>query len=71
MSHTLTIRLTDELLAWLKETSRQSGTPVGKLVREQLEIARAKSGKQRFLRHAGAIMGGPPDLSSRKGFARS
>ena len=25
---------------------------------------------QRFLRHLGAITGGPPDLSSRKGFSR-
>ena len=69
MSHTLTIRLTDELLAWLKETSRLTGVPMGKLVREQLETAKANSGKQRFLRPLGAIKGGPPDLSSRKGFS--
>jgi hypothetical protein len=69
MGHTLTIRLTDELLAWLKETSRLTGIPMGKLVREQLERAKANSGKQRFLRHLGAIKGGPPDLSSRKGFS--
>lgn len=71
MSHTLTIRLTDELLVWLKETSRKTGIPVGRLVREQLETARSRAGNQRFLRHAGAIKGGPPDLSSRKGFSRS
>jgi hypothetical protein len=71
MSHTLTIRLTEELLDWLKETSRRTGMPMGKLVREQLESARANGGKQRFMRHAGAIRGGPPDLSSRKGFSRS
>jgi hypothetical protein len=71
MSHTLTIRLTDELLDWLKETSRRTGIPVGRLVREQLEAAKTKGGKQRFLRHAGVIAGGPPDVSSRKGFSRS
>jgi len=71
MSHTLTIRLTDELLAWLKETSRKTGVPVGRLVRQQLETARSQGGTQRFLRHAGEITGGPPDLSSRKGFSRS
>jgi hypothetical protein len=71
MSHTLTIRLTEELLAWLKETSRRTGVPMGKLVREQLESARANGGRQRFLRHVGAITGGPADLSSRKGFSRS
>jgi Ribbon-helix-helix domain len=69
MSHTLTIRLTDELIQWLKETSRLTGIPMGKLIREQLESAKASSGKQRFLRHLGAIKGGPPDLSSRKGFS--
>jgi hypothetical protein len=69
MSHTLTIRLTDELLEWLKETSRLTGVPMGKLVRDQLENAKANSGKQRFLRHLGTIKG-PADLSSRKGFSK-
>ena len=71
MSHTLTVRLTDELLDWLKETSLRTGIPVGRLIREQLETAKAEGGKQRFLRHAGAIAGGPRDVSSRKGFSRS
>jgi hypothetical protein len=71
MSQTLTIRLTDDLLAWLKETSRQTGVPMGRLIREQLESAKSNRGKQRFLRYAGAIKGGPPDVSSRKGFSRS
>ncbi len=35
MSHTLTIRLTDELLAWLNDTSRQTGMPEGRIVRQQ------------------------------------
>ncbi|MGO8794197.1 MAG: ribbon-helix-helix domain-containing protein [Candidatus Sulfotelmatobacter sp.] len=71
MSHTLTIRLTDELLSWLKETSQRTGIPMGRLVREQLESAKSNGGKQRFMRHAGAITGGPPDVSSRKGFSRT
>lgn len=70
MSHTLTIRLTDELLAWLKETSRQTGIPVGRLVRQQIEAAKSNGGSQRFMRHAGAITGGPANVSSRKGFSR-
>lgn len=69
MSHTLTIRLTEELLTWLKETSRQTGMPMGRLVREQLETAKANGGKQRFMRHVGALSG-PPDLSSRKGYSK-
>ena len=71
MSHTLTIRLTEEILEWLKERSRQTGVPVGRLIRQQLESAKSSGGKQRFLRHAGAIHGGPADVSSRKGFSRS
>jgi hypothetical protein len=71
VSHTLTIRLTDELLTWLKEQSRQTGIPVGRLIRLQLEEARSTGGKQRFLRHAGVITGGPSNVSSRKGFSRS
>jgi predicted DNA-binding protein len=70
MSHTLTIRLTDELLDWLKETSRVTGIPMGRLVREQIENAKANTGKQRFLRHLGKISGGDPNASSRKGFSR-
>jgi len=70
MGHTLTIRLTEELMAWLKETSRRTGVPMGRLVRDQIEAAKSSRGK-RFLRHAGAIKGGPADISSRKGFSRS
>jgi hypothetical protein len=69
MSHTLTIRLTEELLAWLKEISRQTGSPVGRIIRQQLESAKSGKGGQKFLRHAGKISG-PADLSSRKGFSR-
>lgn len=69
MSNTLTIRLTEELLAWLKDTARRTGIPVGRLIREQLESAKSHSGEQRFMRHAGT-MSGPSDLSSRKGYSR-
>jgi hypothetical protein len=69
MSHTLTIRLTEELLAWLKDVSRRTGLPVGRIIRQQLESARAEKGNQQFLRYAGKI-NGPSDLSARKGFSR-
>jgi predicted DNA-binding protein len=71
MSHTLTIRLTDDLIDWLKEKSRRTGVPVGRLIRQQLEAAKSNGHEQRFLRHIGAIRGGATDLSSRKGFSRS
>jgi len=70
MSHTVTIRLTADLAEWLEERRRQTGLPISRIIRHQLERAKSESGNQRFLRHAGQISG-PPDLSSRKGFARS
>jgi hypothetical protein len=70
MSNTLTIRVPEELLEWLRQTSRVTGIPVGRLVRDKLEAAKEQSGKQKFMRYAGTITGGPPDLSSRKGFSR-
>jgi hypothetical protein len=44
---------------------------MGQLVREQIENAKSNRGNQQFLRHAGAIKGGPSTVSSRKGFSRS
>jgi len=69
MRNTITVRLPAELAAWLAETARRTGVPAGKIIREQLERAKAKAGNQRFLILAGKISG-PGDLSSRKGFAR-
>jgi uncharacterized protein (DUF4415 family) len=66
--------LRNAMLHFTKEASiggSKSGSRRAKATREQLETAKAKGGKQRFLRHAGAITGGPPDVSSRKGFPRS
>jgi hypothetical protein len=66
MSHTLTIRLSDELLAWLVakgEIAPYRGVPLGSLAREPLESAKSRGGKQRLLRHAGVICGGPAELS--------
>ena len=70
MSHTITIRLTEEEADWLAETARKTGMPAGKIVRQQLQKAKAESGSQRFLRLAGKISG-PANLSSRKGYSRS
>ncbi len=69
MGNTITIRLPEELAAWLKSTSRKTGVPVGRLVREELERAKRENSDKPFLRYAG-IMSGPPDLSSRKGYSK-
>ena len=69
MSQTITVRLTPELAEWLAATARKTGLTQGKIIRDQLEKARASQGKS-FLRLAGCVSG-PRDLSSRKGFSRS
>jgi predicted DNA-binding protein len=70
MSNTLTIRLPEEMLEKLKETSRRTGIPVGRLVRQSLETTLAQKESNPLLKFAGVIKGGPKDLSSRKGFSR-
>jgi hypothetical protein len=69
MGQTLTVRLTKELAAWLEQTAAETGVSQGKLVRDQLERARAAASSQVFMRLAGAVRG-HRDLSERKGFTR-
>jgi hypothetical protein len=57
------------MLEKLKETSRRTGIPVGRLVRESLERTLSRD-ENPLLKFAGVIKGGPRDLSSRKGFSR-
>lgn len=68
MSHTITVRLTKDLAEWLETTARKAGVPQGKIIRDQLEIARTSRGKS-FMRFAGAV-DRPSDLSKRKGFSK-
>jgi predicted transcriptional regulator len=69
MSHTITVRLSKELAAWLEEVAARTGVSQGKIVRDQLERARSGSPRKAFMRLAGSVRG-PRDLSSRKGFFR-
>jgi hypothetical protein len=69
MGHTLTIRLPPELAEWLREVSEQAGVPQGKIVRDQLEKARAAKAQRGYMRLAGSVRGAK-DLSRRKGFSR-
>jgi predicted transcriptional regulator len=69
MSHTTTVRLTKELADWLDEVSARTGLSRSRIIREQLERARAGSGSRRFMALAGTVRGAK-DLSSRKGFSR-
>jgi hypothetical protein len=72
MGNTLTIRLPEELLERLREKSRITGLPAGRLVRMSLEetLAKEKDKDAPWRKYAGVIKGGPRDLSSRKGFSR-
>ncbi len=69
MSHTITVRLSKELAAWLEDVAAKTGVPQGRIVRDQLEKARSTSPRQSFMRLAGSVRGSR-DLSSRKGFSR-
>jgi predicted DNA-binding protein len=70
MSNTITIRLPEELLERLKEKSRVTGLPVGRVVRQSLE-ATLKEETNPLLQFAGLVQGGPQDVSSRKGYSRN
>jgi hypothetical protein len=69
MGHTITVRLTKELAAWLEDVATRTGVSQGRIVRDQLERARAGGPGRSFMRLAGSVRGAR-DLSSRKGFAR-
>ncbi len=68
MSNTITVRLPEELAGWLEEASRKAGVPRGRIIREQLELARRRHDPP-FLHLAGSVEGAR-DLSARKGFAK-
>lgn len=70
MSHTVTIRLDDDLLAWLDAVAEATGVPRGTIIRDELERARAAAPKPRaYMRLAGSVRG-PKGLSQRRGFSK-
>ena len=71
MSHTITIRVQDDLARWIEDAAKEMGISKGRLIREQLEQAREGDMRgRRFMRLAGSVRG-PQDLSTRKGFSTS
>ena len=74
MGNTLTIRLPEDLLERLREKSRRTGLPVGRVVRQFVESGLSQdastSKNQAWRKYVGIIKGGPRDLSIRKGFSR-
>jgi predicted DNA-binding protein len=70
MSITLTIRLPDELLERVRRKSRNTGLPVGRVVRQALETSLDGEESNPLLQFAGLIKGGPRNVSSRRGYSR-
>jgi predicted transcriptional regulator len=71
MSHTVTVRVPDELADWLHTVARRMGLSQGAVVREQLEKARQETAHtQPFMRLAGAVKR-DERLSTRKGFSKA
>ena len=68
MGNTITVRLPEDLADWLDAASRKAGVPRGRIIRDQLQLAR-KQEKRPFLRLAGSV-DRSRDLSTRKGFSR-
>ena len=68
MSNALTICLPEELMERVREASRLTGLPVGKLVRDALETSLSREKENPLLKFAGVVKGGPRNLSSRNGF---
>jgi predicted transcriptional regulator len=70
MSNTVTVRLPEDLAAWLSAAARRRGVSQGRIIRDQLEQARRNASHQAFMKLAGSIRGAK-DLSARKGFSKS
>ena len=70
MGNTLTIRLPEELLERLREKSRRTGLPLGRVVRQAVENSLLEEEAPAWKKYAGIIKGGPRNVSSRKGFSR-
>jgi hypothetical protein len=70
MGNTLTVRLPEELLERLREKSRRTGLPVGRVVRQSLETTLGSDANQAWRKYAGILKDGPRDLSSRNGYSR-
>jgi hypothetical protein len=69
MSNTVTVRLPEDLVAWLRENARRRGISQSQVIKDQLEKARDGTPTQAFMSLAGSVESAK-DLSQRKGFKR-
>ena len=70
MSQTISVRLDDELSAWLEKTAARVGVSQSQIVRDQLAKAKTAKVEKPFMRWAGSVQGLPRDLAQRKGYSR-
>jgi predicted transcriptional regulator len=71
MSHTVTVRLPEDLANWLQNVARRRGLSQSQIIKDQLEKARQGAPDRPFIKLAGSISDLPRDLSQRKGYSRS
>jgi hypothetical protein len=69
MSSTVTVRLPEDLAAWLRENARRRGLSQSQIIKDHLEKARNGAPSRAFMSLAGTI-DGAKDLSQRRGFKR-
>ncbi len=70
MSNTVTVRLPEQLAAWLRNIARRRGLSQSQIIKDQLEKARAETPDKPFMKLGGSIPDLPRDLSQRKGYSR-
>ena len=71
MSHTITIRVHEDLARWIEGAAKEMGVSKGRLIREQLERAREGDLRGRRFMHLAGVVRGAKDLSTRKGFSKA
>ena len=63
MSNTLTVRLPKELLDRLRLVAQRTGLPVGRVVRQSLEVTLEKPIDPLWMKYAGTLKGGTGSAS--------
>ena len=71
MRDTLTVRLTEALAEALRREARQSGIPMGELVRQAIAARLRKTGALSVMSRHFGTMRGPADLSTNKAYRRA
>lgn len=71
MSTTLTVRLPDDSLEWIRRRSKETALAKGRLVKEAIDIVREQHEEKKPSLELAGSLDGPRNLSQRKGFSKS